>query len=189
MADYQHIEIEQRGAVRWLWLNRPEVRNAFNEMLIDEIARAFAEVEAAAEVRVVVIGARGSAFCAGADLNWMRASGLAQALAAFYADLGAHADRVTLVTLTEFGRRVAENGSRGLDHGWGNTMLLMGAGVRGGRYYGTWPGLGAANLTDGDLAVTTDYRSVLAEVLAARFNASAAQVFPGLQPEAVGVMA
>jgi hypothetical protein len=81
------------------------------------------------------------------------ATGLAQALAAFYADLGTHADRVTLVTLTEFGRRVAENGSRGLDHGWGNSMLLMGAGVRGGRYYGTWPGLGAANLTDGDLAV------------------------------------
>ena len=117
------------------------------------------------------------------------ATGLAQALAAFYADLGTLADRVTLVTLTEFGRRVAENGSRGLDHGWGNTMLLMGAGVRGGRYYGTWPGLGAANLTDGDLAVTTDYRSVLAEVLAARFNVSAAQVFPGLQPEAIGVMA
>jgi len=93
------------------------------------------------------------------------------------------------VTLTEFGRRVAENGSRGLDHGWGNAMLLMGAGVRGGRYYGSWPGLGPANLTDGDLAVTTDYRSVLAEVLGARFNASAAQVFPGLKPETVGVMA
>ena len=117
------------------------------------------------------------------------ASDLAEALAVFFQDLGTHADRVTLVTLTEFGRRVAENGSRGLDHGWGNTMLLMGAGVRGGRYYGTWPGLGAANLTDGDLAVTTDYRSVLAEVLAARFNASAAQVFPGLQPETIGVMA
>lgn len=117
------------------------------------------------------------------------ASGLAQALAAFFADLGADAGRVTLVTLTEFGRRVAENGSRGLDHGWGNAMLLMGAGVRGGRYYGTWPGLGPANLTDGDLAVTTDYRSVLAEVLGARFDASPAQVFPGLQAETVGVMA
>jgi methylglutaconyl-CoA hydratase len=72
MNDYQHIEIEQRGAVRWLWLNRPEVRNAFNEMLIAEIARAFAEVEASAATRVVVIAARGPAFCAGADLNWMR---------------------------------------------------------------------------------------------------------------------
>jgi methylglutaconyl-CoA hydratase len=72
MNDYQHIEIEQRGAVRWLWLNRPEVRNAFNETLIAEIARAFAEVEASAATRVVVIAARGPAFCAGADLNWMR---------------------------------------------------------------------------------------------------------------------
>jgi methylglutaconyl-CoA hydratase len=72
MNDYQHIEIEQRGAVRWLWLNRPEVRNAFNETLIAEIAQAFAAVETSANTRVVVIAARGPAFCAGADLNWMR---------------------------------------------------------------------------------------------------------------------
>jgi methylglutaconyl-CoA hydratase len=72
MNEYRHLEIEQRGAVRWLWLNRPEVRNAFNEALIAEIARAFAEVESSAATRVVVIAARGPAFCAGADLNWMR---------------------------------------------------------------------------------------------------------------------
>jgi methylglutaconyl-CoA hydratase len=68
-----HIELEQRGAVRWLWLNRPEVRNAFNDALIADIANAFADVEASAETRVVVVAARGPAFCAGADLNWMRA--------------------------------------------------------------------------------------------------------------------
>jgi methylglutaconyl-CoA hydratase len=67
------LEIEQRGAVRWLWLNRPDVRNAFNDALIGEIARAFAEVEASAETRVVVVAARGKVFCAGADLNYMRA--------------------------------------------------------------------------------------------------------------------
>jgi len=72
MTDYQHIEIEQRGAVRWLWLNRPEVRNAFNDALVAEIAAAFADVEASPDTRVVVVGARGPAFCAGADLNWMR---------------------------------------------------------------------------------------------------------------------
>jgi methylglutaconyl-CoA hydratase len=72
MTNYQHIETEQRGAVRWLWLNRPEVRNAFNDVLISEIAAAFAEVETSAETRVVVVAARGPAFCAGADLNWMR---------------------------------------------------------------------------------------------------------------------
>ncbi len=72
MSDYRHLEIEDRGAVRWIWLNRPEVRNAFNDALIADIAAAFAAVESAAEVRVVVVAARGPAFCAGADLNWMR---------------------------------------------------------------------------------------------------------------------
>ena len=73
MPSYQHVEIEQRGAVRWLWLNRPEVRNAFNEALIADISMAFADVEASPETRVVVIAGRGPSFCAGADLNWMRA--------------------------------------------------------------------------------------------------------------------
>jgi len=73
MTNYKHIEAEQRGAVRWLWLNRPEVRNAFNDALIADIAAAFADVEASPETRVVVVAGRGPAFCAGADLNWMRA--------------------------------------------------------------------------------------------------------------------
>jgi methylglutaconyl-CoA hydratase len=73
MTNYQHLEIEQRGPARWIWLNRPEVRNAFNDALIGEISTAFAEVEAAAETRVVVVAARGAVFCAGADLNYMRA--------------------------------------------------------------------------------------------------------------------
>jgi methylglutaconyl-CoA hydratase len=72
MTNYRHIEIEQRGAVRWLWLNRPEVRNAFNDALVAEITAAFADIEASPDTRVVVVGARGPAFCAGADLNWMR---------------------------------------------------------------------------------------------------------------------
>jgi uncharacterized protein (DUF1501 family) len=66
-------------------------------------------------------------------------------------------------------------------------MLVLGAGVRGG-YHGRWPGLSQEALVDGDLAVTTDYRSVLAEVLRSRFNASTSRVFPGFQPETVGVM-
>jgi methylglutaconyl-CoA hydratase len=73
MTEYQHLEIEQRGAVRWLWLNRADVRNAFNDQLIAEISAAFADVEASADTRVVVMAARGAAFCAGADLNYMRA--------------------------------------------------------------------------------------------------------------------
>jgi methylglutaconyl-CoA hydratase len=73
MTQLHHIESEQRGAVRWLWLNRPEVRNAFNDALIADIANAFADVEASPDTRVVVVAGRGPAFCAGADLNWMRA--------------------------------------------------------------------------------------------------------------------
>lgn len=72
MTIYRHLEIEQRGAVRWLWLNRPDVRNAFNDALIEEIARTFAEIEAAPDTRIVVVAGRGPVFCAGADLNWMR---------------------------------------------------------------------------------------------------------------------
>lgn len=123
-------------------------------------------------------------------LAWGRmrrnAEDLAGSVAAFFDDLGPVADKVTLVALSEFGRRVRENASQGLDHGYGNVMLLAGAGVRGGRYHGTWPGL--SDDLDADLTVTTDYRSVLSEVVGSRFGASRAAVFPGFQPEAVGVM-
>lgn len=111
---------------------------------------------------------------------------LASAVAAFFTDLGPLGDTVTLVTISEFGRRVAENANYGLDHGYGNVMFLAGAGVRGGDYYGTWPGLSGD--LDSDLLVTTDYRSVLAEVVAARFAASTGAVFPGFSPERVGAM-
>ena len=73
MTSSQNLEIEDRGAVRWIWLNRPGVRNAFNDGLVAEISTAFAEVEASVETRVVVVAARGNVFCAGADLNYMRA--------------------------------------------------------------------------------------------------------------------
>lgn len=112
---------------------------------------------------------------------------LAQSMAAFFGDLGTARDRVTLITISEFGRRVVENSASGLDHGWGNAMLVAGAGVGGGRYYGRWPGL--ENAVDADLRVTTDYRSVLAEVVAKRFpTASIPSVFPGFTRENVGVM-
>ena len=114
---------------------------------------------------------------------------LASGLAAFMTDLGERAQRVTVVTISEFGRRVQENGNRGLDHGWGNMMLLLGGGVRGSRYYGNWPSLGAGKLVDGDLKVTTDYRDVLGEVVSNRFDRSVASVFPGLSHRPLGVMA
>jgi uncharacterized protein (DUF1501 family) len=114
---------------------------------------------------------------------------LARCVDAFMRDLGPLRSRVTLVTISEFGRRVAENGSLGLDHGWGNMMLLMGGGVRGGRYYGSWPGLGAGSLVEGDLQVTTDYRQVLGEVVHKRFPAKdVTKVFPRVRYAPLGVM-
>ena len=113
----------------------------------------------------------------------------AGSLDAFMRDLGTLRSRVTVVTISEFGRRVAENGNGGLDHGWGNMMLLAGAGVKGGRYYGTWPWLGRDKLVDGDLAVTTDYRNVLGEIITSRFpDRSVGKVFPGLRYRPLGLM-
>jgi uncharacterized protein (DUF1501 family) len=116
---------------------------------------------------------------------------LAAALAAFASDLGPDGlANVTLLTLSEFGRRVAENGSRGTDHGHGNAMLVLGGGVRGGRVFGRWPGLAPAALAAGDLAATTDYRAVIGELLQQRCGVgSLAEVFPGVTPAALGVAA
>ena len=107
-------------------------------------------------------------------------------LAAFLTDLGPMANRVTVVTISEFGRRVVENANAGLDHGHGTVMFAVGAGVNGGRYFGRWPGLQLGS--DADLPVTTDYRSVLAEVVTTRLGASSASVFPGFQPESIGML-
>ena len=116
-------------------------------------------------------------------------TGFALALNAFMRDLGSLRSRVTVVTISEFGRRVEENGNKGLDHGWGNMMLVAGGGVRGGRYYAQWPGLGSGSLLDGDLTVTTDYRNVLGEVVGKRFpDRSVTKVFPGLTYRPLGVM-
>ncbi len=115
--------------------------------------------------------------------------GLAKSLKAFFDDLGPLRSRVTVLTISEFGRRVAENGSQGFDHGWGNMMLVAGAGVKGGQYYGRWPGVDANALANGDLKVTTDYRNVLGEVVARRFpDRSVPTLFPGLAYDPLGFM-
>ena len=92
-----------------------------------------------------------------------------QAIAAFAKDLGSRMADVTLVTMSEFGRTVKENGNRGTDHGHANVMLILGGGVKGGRVYGRWPGLDSSHLYENrDLAVTTDFRDVFAEIFARR---------------------
>jgi uncharacterized protein (DUF1501 family) len=115
---------------------------------------------------------------------------VARALAAFATDLGADGlARVTLVTVSEFGRRVAENGSRGVDHGYGNAMLLLGGGLRGGRVYGPWPGLAPHQLLAGDLKATTDYRAVIGEILRGRCGVDNVDaVFPGVAATSLGLV-
>ena len=125
------------------------------------------------------------------DGGWMRdhLMELSGALAAFATDLGSRMSDVTLITLTEFGRRVEENGSGGTDHGHGQVVLTMGGGVVGGKVQGTWPGLAPGALLDGDLHATTDYRVLLAEVLEKRCRAgSVSGVFPGIGSERVGIV-
>src|SRR5262245_59347035 len=106
-------------------------------------------------------------------------------LAALAADLGDRLAETVIVTMSEFGRAVAENGNRGTDHGHGNAMMVIGGNVRGG-VRGRWPGLGDANRFEGrDLAVTTDFRDVFAEVVTSHMGASRdalARVFPGYAP-------
>ncbi|HEX5016276.1 MAG TPA: DUF1501 domain-containing protein [Actinomycetes bacterium] len=121
--------------------------------------------------------------------GWLRShlSELARTLDAFATDLGTTMKRVTLVTLSEFGRRLKENGSGGTDHGHGQAIFLLGGGVRGGKVHGQWPGLGVNDLVDGDLAGTTDYRNVLAELLEKRCGAgSISTIFPGITSDRVG---
>jgi uncharacterized protein (DUF1501 family) len=115
-----------------------------------------------------------------------------QALAAFYQDLGDRMEDVTLVTMSEFGRTVKENGDRGTDHGHANVMFVMGGDVRGGKIYGDWPGLHEEQLYDGrDLALTTDFRDVLSELVARHLgNSNLKSVFPGYEnPKFRGLLA
>ncbi len=92
---------------------------------------------------------------------------LGAGLAAFRRDLGKEMDRVTVVVMTEFGRRVPENSAFGTDHGRGSVMLAMGQGMRTGRVFGPWPGLDSDKLEGpGDVPVLNNYRNVLAPILA-----------------------
>jgi uncharacterized protein (DUF1501 family) len=104
-----------------------------------------------------------------------------RSLAAFYADLGDRMENVVVVTMSEFGRTAKENGGRGTDHGHANVMFAMGGRVAGGEIYGKWPGLEQEQLYEGrDLAVTTDFRDVLAEAVMRHVgNRNIQAVFPG----------
>ncbi len=104
---------------------------------------------------------------------------LSNGIAQFWNDMARHHDRLVLVTLTEFGRRLRSNKSQGTDHGRAGVMAVLGGKVHGGRFYGGWPGLAPDKLDEGvDLAVATDYRRVLTEVLEMREGKRLPAVFP-----------
>ena len=109
-------------------------------------------------------------------------SQLASGLANFYLDLDSgYTDRLSVVVISEFGRRLVQNESYGTDHGHGSVMLTLGGSVNGGQVFGTWPGLHNDQLYDhADLAVTTDYRQVLSELISKRLgNSNIENIFPG----------
>ena len=111
-----------------------------------------------------------------------RLDDFARGIAALTRDLGDRMADVVVLTMSEFGRAVAENGNRGTDHGHGNAMMIIGGQhVRGGKVYGRWPGLAREQRYDGrDLAVTTDFRSVFAEVVRGHLGvADTRGIFPG----------
>jgi uncharacterized protein (DUF1501 family) len=105
------------------------------------------------------------------------------ALAAFHQDMGDRMADIVVLTMTEFGRTARENGNRGTDHGHAGAMFVLGGPVRGGRVYGQWPGLAPDQLYEGrDLALTTDFRDVFAEVAVRHLGASETNtVFPGFE--------
>jgi uncharacterized protein (DUF1501 family) len=104
----------------------------------------------------------------------------AAALSAFAADMGDRMEDIILVTMSEFGRTAHENGDSGTDHGHGSVMFVLGGPVKGGKVYGKWPGLAPEQLYEGrDLAVTTDFRAVLSELLTKHLGTTnLPQVFP-----------
>ncbi len=106
---------------------------------------------------------------------------LSDGLMAFWRDLGILQQDTSVVVMSEFGRRLRSNASGGTDHGRGNVMMVLGPQARGGRMLGRWPGLSNDALEEGaDLAVTTDYRTVLAELMSGHMKAAdLSTVFPG----------
>jgi uncharacterized protein (DUF1501 family) len=110
---------------------------------------------------------------------------LGAGLAAFHQDMGDRMANIVVVTMSEFGRTAKENGNRGTDHGHANCMFVMGGPVKGGRVYGQWPGLNEHQLNEGrDLALTTDFRIVLSEILAKHLGAGDVKtVFPGFDAD------
>lgn len=137
------------------------------------------KAEVGLEVAAIDLGGWDTHFAqSGIQANLLK--DLSAGLAAFHAEMRDQLGNLTVVTMSEFGRRAAENGSLGTDHGHGSMMMVLGEHVDGGKVHGDWPGLQADQLVGpGDLAVTTDYRNVLGEIIQKRLNNPAMEaIFP-----------
>jgi uncharacterized protein (DUF1501 family) len=119
-----------------------------------------------------------------------RLTDFSNSIAAFWRDMGDDAANITLVTMSEFGRTARENGTGGTDHGHANVMFVLGGQVKGGKVYGHWPGLDNDLLNEGrDLALTTDFRQVLGEVVTRTLGAENLDlVFPGARLNSGGFL-
>ncbi len=150
------------------------------------------KAEVGLEVSAIDLGGWDTHFAQGSSAGLMPnlMKDLAEGLAAFHADMADHQNQLTTVTMSEFGRRVSENGSLGTDHGHGSMMMVLGGNVDGDKVHGQWPGLEEGQLIGpGDLAVTTDYRDVLSEILTKRLNNPATnEIFPEYQPKMLNVI-
>lgn len=150
------------------------------------------KAEVGLEVSAIDLGGWDTHFTQGSAIGIMPnlMKDLAEGLAAFHADMSNHMSKLTIVTMSEFGRRAYENGSLGTDHGHGSMMMVLGGNVDGGKIHGEWPGLSEGQLIGpGDLAVTTDYRDVLSEVLIKRLNNPATgDVFPEYEPKLKNIL-
>ncbi|RMF03539.1 MAG: DUF1501 domain-containing protein, partial [Chloroflexi bacterium] len=149
------------------------------------------KAEVGLEVACLDVGDWDTHIAQGGSSGWMASqmASLAGGLLAFYTDLARRRQSLTVAVMSEFGRRVKENGGAGTDHGHGGVMFLLGWHIAGGQVHGRWPGLHPELLAGpGDLAVTTDYRDVLAEIVVRRLNNPQVDaVFPGHQPAFIGV--
>jgi uncharacterized protein (DUF1501 family) len=150
------------------------------------------KAEVGLEVSAIDVGGWDTHFAQGSTNGLMPnlMKDLAEGLAAFHADMFEYMGNLTIVTMSEFGRRASENGSLGTDHGHGSMMMVLGGSVQGGKVHGEWPGMREGQLIGpGDLAVTTDYRDVLSEILVKRLNNPATEeIFPAYQPRIPNVI-
>jgi uncharacterized protein (DUF1501 family) len=149
------------------------------------------KAEVGFEVSAIDVGGWDTHFAQGSTSGLMPnlMKDLAEGLAAFHADMFEHMNHLTMVTMSEFGRRASENGSLGTDHGHGSMMMVLGGNVDGGKVHGQWPGMREGQLIrPGDLVVTTDYRDVLSEILTRRLNNEALnEIFPNYESKMRGI--